>query len=90
MNLCIVCLCNSVLELWTNVFSYATILIPSLLTAPRYFAGEIEFGMVTQATYAFNRIEQAVAVMIDNFQVLFTSLENTYSEGFALLNTSNC
>jgi hypothetical protein len=27
---------------------YATILVPSLLTAPRYFAGEIEFGVIAQ------------------------------------------
>jgi hypothetical protein len=29
--------------------SYATILVPSLLTAPRYFRGEIEFGVISQA-----------------------------------------
>ena len=28
--------------------SYATILVPSLLTAPRYFSGEVEFGVITQ------------------------------------------
>ena len=28
---------------------YATILVPSLLTAPRYFAGQIEFGVIAQA-----------------------------------------
>ena len=27
------------LGLWTNAYSYATILLPSILTAPRYFAG---------------------------------------------------
>ena len=27
--------------------SYATILVPSLLTAPRYFSGEVEFGVIT-------------------------------------------
>jgi ABC-type uncharacterized transport system fused permease/ATPase subunit len=29
--------------------SYATILVPSLLTAPRYFRGEVEFGVISQA-----------------------------------------
>lgn len=28
--------------------SYATILVPSLLTAPRYFRGEVEFGVISQ------------------------------------------
>ena len=59
------------LELWTNVYSYSTILVPSLLTAPRYFMGEIEFGVISQATYAFNRIEQAVGTIVNNFQVRF-------------------
>jgi hypothetical protein len=30
---------------------YATILVPSLLTAPRYFAGEIEFGVIAQVRH---------------------------------------
>ena len=36
------------LSLWSNAYSYATILLPSILTAPRYFAGEVEFGTITQ------------------------------------------
>ena len=36
------------LSLWQNAYGYATILIPSLLTAPRYFRGEIEFGVISQ------------------------------------------
>ena len=36
------------LGVWTNCYSYVTILVPALLTAPRYFAGEVEFGVITQ------------------------------------------
>ena len=36
------------LALWQNSYGYATILVPSLLTAPRYFRGEIEFGVISQ------------------------------------------
>lgn len=36
------------LSLWTNFYSYVTMLIPPLMTAPRYFAGEVEFGVITQ------------------------------------------
>ena len=36
------------LSLWSNFYSYATILIPPLLTAPRYFSGELDFGAITQ------------------------------------------
>ena len=38
------------LSLWSNAYSYATILLPSILTAPRYFAGEVEFGTITQVS----------------------------------------
>ena len=42
---------TSLLEVWRNVYSYATILVPSSVTAPRYFAGEIQFGVVTQVRH---------------------------------------
>lgn len=53
-------------DLWTSVFSYATILVPTLVTAPRYFAGEIEFGVISQASFAFGRIEAALSVIVMN------------------------
>ena len=40
---------EAILSLWTNGYEYATILAPAMLTAPRYFAGEIEFGVIAQA-----------------------------------------
>ena len=36
------------LSLWTNCYSYATILAPAFITAPMYFRGEIEFGIISQ------------------------------------------
>ena len=39
------------LSLWTNAYSYVTMLIPPILTAPRYFAGEVEFGVITQVGF---------------------------------------
>ena len=50
------------------MYSFATILIPSLLTAPRYFAGEVEFGVIAQATYAFDRMNDALTTFIDQFE----------------------
>jgi ABC-type uncharacterized transport system fused permease/ATPase subunit len=40
---------SAALELWTTYYTWATFLVPSVLTAPRYFSGEIEFGVITQA-----------------------------------------
>lgn len=39
---------SSLLLVWKNAYTYATILVPSAVTAPRYFAGEIQFGVVSQ------------------------------------------
>lgn len=41
-----------VYELWVHTYSYATILIPSLVLAPEYFKGNIEFGTLTQVSLA--------------------------------------
>lgn len=42
------------LSLWQNTYAYATILLPSLLLCRRYFAGEIRFGDISQASFAFH------------------------------------
>ncbi len=39
---------SACLSLWTNCYSYATILAPAFITAPMYFRGEIEFGIISQ------------------------------------------
>lgn len=39
---------SAYLSLWTNCYSYATILAPAVITAPMYFRGEIEFGIISQ------------------------------------------
>ncbi|KAI3434840.1 hypothetical protein D9Q98_002895 [Chlorella vulgaris] len=52
------------LSLWQNVYSYSTILLPSLLLSKRYFAGEIRFGDISQASFAFRIIEGALSYII--------------------------
>lgn len=42
------------LSLWQNAYAYATILLPSLLLCRRYFAGEIRYGDISQAAFAFH------------------------------------
>ena len=39
---------QALLSLWKNLYKFSTILVPSSVTAPRYFAGQIEFGVITQ------------------------------------------
>ncbi|CAK0734001.1 hypothetical protein CVIRNUC_000368 [Coccomyxa viridis] len=58
------------LALWTNFYQHATLLLPSLLTAPRYFAGEVEFGVITQVSFAFGRIESALNYILNHLNEL--------------------
>jgi vitamin B12/bleomycin/antimicrobial peptide transport system ATP-binding/permease protein len=39
---------SALLDAWRNCYDYATILVPPVIIAPRYFRGEIQFGVVTQ------------------------------------------
>ncbi|NJR43086.1 MAG: hypothetical protein HC767_10945 [Akkermansiaceae bacterium] len=42
---------SALLALWRNFYDYATILVPPIVIAPSYFAGEIQFGVVTQVRW---------------------------------------
>ncbi|PSC70542.1 ABC transporter ATP-binding [Micractinium conductrix] len=52
------------LSLWQNTYVYATILLPSLLLYKRYFAGELRFGDLSQAGFAFHTIERALSFIV--------------------------
>ena len=58
------------LAIFQNVYEYATILVPALVIAPRYFAGEVEFGVVAQASMAFRVIRGALALLVDQYAEL--------------------
>jgi ABC-type uncharacterized transport system fused permease/ATPase subunit len=49
---------TSLLALWRNMYTYATILVPSVVTAPRYFRGEIQFGVVSQVCHSLAPAER--------------------------------
>lgn len=44
--------------------------VPSLLMAPRYFAGEARFGEISQVAFTFQRIEAAVSYLVNNLAEL--------------------
>jgi len=54
------------LNLWVNAYTYAAMVIPVLVTAPRYFAGRLAFGALTQASQAFDHIESAINFFVTN------------------------
>ena len=58
------------LALFTNAYEFATFCLPSLIIAPRYFAGQVEFGVVTQAGYAFRTVQGALNLIVNRFEQL--------------------
>ncbi|KAL3153965.1 hypothetical protein ABBQ32_013522 [Trebouxia sp. C0010 RCD-2024] len=59
---------SAYLSLWTNCYSYATILAPAVITAPMYFRGEIEFGIISQVGFAFRSVEHALTMIVRNLE----------------------
>ncbi|KAI5069407.1 hypothetical protein GOP47_0015708 [Adiantum capillus-veneris] len=55
------------LALFSNAYEYAVIIIPSLIIAPRYFAGEVEFGVISQTGFAFKSILTALSMIVLKF-----------------------
>ncbi|KAH7287426.1 hypothetical protein KP509_32G055900 [Ceratopteris richardii] len=56
------------LALFSNLYEYAVIIIPSLIIAPRYFSGEVEFGVISQTGFAFKSILTALSMIVLKFE----------------------
>lgn len=56
------------LGFFTSAYSYAAFLVPTLVVAPMFMRGEIEFGSVTQAGGAFASVLAAVSMIITQFE----------------------
>ncbi|CAM6096254.1 unnamed protein product [Calypogeia fissa] len=66
------------LALFSNAYEFSMLVVPSIVIAPRYFAGEVEFGVIAQTGFAFNRILSALSVIVmkfDNFSGLAAQTE---------------
>ena len=72
------------LALFTNAYEFATFALPSLIIAPRYFAGEVEFGVVTQAGMAFRTVQGALNIIIGRFEQLSGLAAETETVGEAV------
>lgn len=58
------------LGFFTKTYDYFKPIIPVLIAAPLYFAEEIKFGTVTQATIAFTWVLDALSLIISQFERL--------------------
>ncbi|MEB3279183.1 MAG: ABC transporter ATP-binding protein/permease [Lyngbya sp.] len=57
-------------DYFTTGYRYIVIILPSLIMAPLYFAGEIRFGDITQANFAFSQVLAAFSVVVSQIEAL--------------------
>ncbi|MBX7143530.1 MAG: ABC transporter ATP-binding protein/permease [Oligoflexia bacterium] len=58
---------NRTLNFFTTGYNYVLIILPTVVVAPLYLRGEIEFGVITQAAVAFGHVINALSVIVTNF-----------------------
>lgn len=58
------------LEFFTKGYEYVILILPIVVMAPMYFAGQIKFGVVTQAEGAFIQVLSALSVIVMQFEQL--------------------
>jgi vitamin B12/bleomycin/antimicrobial peptide transport system ATP-binding/permease protein len=51
-------------------YGQLAIIFPYVVTAPRFFAGVITFGVMTQTASAFGQVQSALSFFIDNYTTL--------------------
>lgn len=73
---------NSLLDVFTSFYSYLSILLPPAILAPKFFAGEIDYGTISQSQMAFGNILNAFSTIIYKFGQLSSfmgSIERLHS-----------
>lgn len=58
------------LDFFTTGHNYFVRILPYLVVAPIYLAGEIDFGAISQASLAFIQIFSALSIVISQFELL--------------------
>ncbi|MBA3992297.1 MAG: hypothetical protein C0469_02135 [Cyanobacteria bacterium DS2.3.42] len=55
------------IQLFTGTYNHLMPLIPAVIMAPAYIAGDIQFGVITQAVLAFTAVFNGATVLIGHF-----------------------
>ncbi|MBS2008761.1 MAG: hypothetical protein JST01_17055 [Cyanobacteria bacterium SZAS TMP-1] len=58
---------NKDIQLFTTAFNLLMPLIPAVIIAPSYFAGEVPFGTITEGVLAFTAVFHGATVLINQF-----------------------
>lgn len=61
---------NRNLSFFTTSYNYLSLVIPTMLVAPMFMRGEVEFGVVTQAGGVFGQVLAALSLIITQFERL--------------------
>ncbi len=57
-------------DYFTTGYRYAVVILPSLILAPIYFQGTIEYGDITQAGFAFSQVLGAFSLIVNQIDSL--------------------
>ena len=60
------------LEFFTTAYRYLIQIVPVAVVAPKYFAGDIGLGVISQSVGAFNHILSDLSIIINQFEQLST------------------
>jgi len=55
------------LDFFTTGYNYLVVILPALIVAPMYFAGTVEFGQISQASFAFSQVLGAFSIIVQYF-----------------------
>ncbi|MGE3541865.1 MAG: ABC transporter ATP-binding protein/permease, partial [Candidatus Tectimicrobiota bacterium] len=61
---------NRSMGFFTYSYNYLAVIVPTLIVAPLYLQGTIEFGVVTQAEGAFAQVLTAVSIIVSQLEGL--------------------
>jgi vitamin B12/bleomycin/antimicrobial peptide transport system ATP-binding/permease protein len=58
------------LSFFTTAYSYLPVVLPFLVLFPQYFRGEIEYGDMVQANFAFTQVYAALSLIVSQIEQL--------------------
>ena len=70
------------LEFFVDSYRYLVQILPVAVVAPKYFAGEIALGVISQSVGAFNHILSDLSIIVNQFERL-----SSFSAGIDRLST---
>ena len=55
-------------DFFTTGYGYLVLILPAAVVAPIYFSGDIDFGAISQAIFAFDKVLNALSIIIDEIE----------------------